>query len=418
MTQKLKVKSRENLTRIMANHYMNNHIEKANGKFVVWIAIFVPTEILKGFDVVTCVPESHSAMCAARKTGVAQCEKAEADGFSMDLCSYARIDLGTVSDEGTGSPSKGLPMPDLIVSNNNNCSLIVKWFEALSREYNIPHFVMDIPFCYDPQQEKDLQYALSQFDSLIKLVEKMTGQTYDINKTREALAENAQAAEYWTDFITLADHHPAVNTAFDTFGQMAPLVCLRGEKGLADHYKLLLEETREDVAAGLYPVPNEKYRLLWDSIAPWHQLSAMSRRLTELDANIVFSTYSSSIGRIETGLGLYKWDGGDPLWHMARIQNSGWCCYGYELRYKALAEMIRTYRIDGLIFGSNRSCKPYSIMQMDLQKRLSEEFNIQAIMIDVDHADIRKYSEENVFVRMEDLIESIARSKKEKAMAN
>ncbi len=412
MIQKTKRKSRENLTRIMANYYMKNHKAKADGKFVIWIAIYVPVELLKGFDVVVCVPESHSAMSAARKVGPIQCEKAESAGFSMDLCSYARIDLGTAFDNGKDSPSNGLPMPDLIISNNDNCSLIVKWFEALSREYNIPHFIMDIPFCYDPQQEKDLQYALSQFDSLIRLVEKMTGQTYDIQKTRDALAETTGASKYWAEFISLAEHHPAVNTAFDTFGQMAPIVCLRGESGLTDHYKFLLEETHEDVAAGRFPIPNEKYRLLWDSIAPWHQLSAMSKRLTELDTNIVFSTYASSIGRIETGLGLYEWDGGDPLWYLARTQNRGWCCYGLELRYKALAEMIEKYRIDGLIFGSNRSCKPYSIMQMDLQKRLAEEFNIPAIMIDVDHADCRKYSEENVFVRMEALIENVVQNKK------
>jgi len=353
-------------------------------------------------------------MSAARKVGPIQCEKAENAGFSIDLCSYARIDLGTAFDDGKDSPSNGLPMPDLIISNNDNCSLIVKWFEALSREYNIPHFIMDIPFCYNPQQEKDLQYALSQFDTLIRLVEKMTGQTYDIQKTRAALAETTGASKYWAEFISLAEHHPAVNTAFDTFGQMAPIVCLRGEPGLTDHYKFLLEETHEDVAAGRFPIPNEKYRLLWDSIAPWHQLSAMSKRLTELDTNIVFSTYASSIGRIETGLGLYEWDGGDPLWYLARTQNRGWCCYGLELRYQALAEMVEKYRIDGLIFGSNRSCKPYSIMQMDLQKRLTEEFNIPAIMIDVDHADCRKYSEENVFVRMEALIESVVQNKMQK----
>ncbi len=72
--------------------------------------------------------------------------------------------------------------------------------------------------------------------------------------------------------------------------------------------------------------------------------------------------------------------------------------------------MIKQYDIHGLVFGSNRSCKPYSIMQMDLQKRLTKEFDIPAIMIDVDHADVRKYSEENIFVRMEALIENIVQN--------
>jgi benzoyl-CoA reductase/2-hydroxyglutaryl-CoA dehydratase subunit BcrC/BadD/HgdB len=46
-------------------------------------------------------------------------------------------------------------------------------------------------------------------------------------------------------------------------------------------------------------------------------------------------------------------------------------------------------------------------MQMDLQKWITEELRIPSVMIDVDHADIRKYNEENAFLRMEALLESI-----------
>ncbi len=416
MTQKLKAKSKESLARLMNRYYTGNHSAKAEGKFVVWIAILVPVELLKGFDVAVCVPESHSAMSAARKVGALQCEKAETAGYALDLCSYARIDLGTVFDQGKDSPSNGMPLPDLLISNNDNCSLIVKWFDVISREYNIPHFTLDIPFCYQPQQEKDRRYILDQFDSLIRLLEDMTGQTFDIEKTKRALRTNNKAVNYWGEFLHLAAHHPSANTAFDTFAQMAPLICMRGDSELPAHYRLLLEETQAQTSAGIFPVPNERHRLLWDSIAPWHQLRAMSTRLKELETNIVYSTYASSIGRLETGLEIVNWnEQDDPLWYMARSQNRGWCCYGLELRYQSLAEMIRRYDIHGLVFGSNRSCKPYSIMQMDLQKRLSAEFDIPAIMIDVDHADVRKYSEENVFVRLEALIENVALNQKQKA---
>ena len=74
MIQPLKAKSRENLGRIMNRYYEGNHAEAAKGKFVIWIAIIVPTELLKGFDVIVCTPESHSAMCAARKMSADQCE--------------------------------------------------------------------------------------------------------------------------------------------------------------------------------------------------------------------------------------------------------------------------------------------------------------------------------------------------------
>ncbi len=46
-------------------------------------------------------------------------------------------------------------------------------------------------------------------------------------------------------------------------------------------------------------------------------------------------------------------------------------------------------------------------MQMDEQRQLSSKHNIPAVMIDIDHADVRKYSEANAFLRIEALLEKI-----------
>ena len=406
--KELKSRSRQNLGRIMTKYYEENHVEAARGGFVIWISIIVPTELLKGFDVIVCTPESHSAMCAARRVGPLQCEKAERAGYSMDLCSYARIDLGTVLDQGRDSPSMGLPRPDLLISHNANCSLLVKWFDVYHREFGIPHFVLDVPFCYQTQQEKDRLYILNQFQDLIRLIEELSGQKFDYNRVREAVGHSNEAMKHWTRFLQLAAHHPAGITAFDTFAHMAPtMTWMRGTPEVTEHFKMLAQETQAEMAAGLFPVPNERYRLLWDSIAPWHQMRAMSTRLAELDANIVWSSYASSLGRIENSIDFYEWDGADPFHHLARIQNNAWCAYGLELRYKSLKEMVERYDIHGLVFASNRSCKVYSVMQMDLQKRLTKNLGLPAVMIDVDHADARKYNEANFMLTVEAMLETI-----------
>lgn len=397
----------------MANCYEQSHSKAREGKFVVWVAIIVPIELLKGFDVVVAIPESHSAMCAAKKAGAVQAEKAEAWGYSEDICSYARIDLGTSFDSGRGSPTMGLPAPDLLVSNNDNCSLLVKWFDVYRRELHIPHFQLDVPFCYIPQREKDLQYILKQFDSLIKCLQELTGQRFDIDRAREAVHCSSEGLKHWKRFLGYAENRPSGNTAFDSFAHMAPYMsCMRGTPEMAEHYKLLADEVEADMAAGLFPVPSEKYRLLWDNIAPWHQLRAMSERLKELDANIVYSTYAQSAGSVEGGVDFYAYEGGDPLRYLARIQNRGVCCYGLNLRIQAMSKMITRFGIDGLIFASNRSCKVYSVMQMDLMQVLSERFHIPSVMIEVDHADVRKYNENNVFLHMEALLERIEAQRK------
>ncbi len=76
-----------------------------------------------------------------------------------------------------------------------------------------------------------------------------------------------------------------------------------------------------------------------------------------------------------------------------------------------MSEAIRRAKIDGVVFASNRSCKPYSLMQLDQQKLISGSFNIPTVMVDVDHADSRNYNEDNAFLRIEALLENIEASR-------
>jgi benzoyl-CoA reductase/2-hydroxyglutaryl-CoA dehydratase subunit BcrC/BadD/HgdB len=133
----------------------------------------------------------------------------------------------------------------------------------------------------------------------------------------------------------------------------------------------------------------------------------MSDRLAGLGANIVCSTYTGCMGTLEGGVEAPKYDGRDPIHHLARMQNMAICCYGLDLRLRAMSAMIETYGVDGVVFGSNRSCKPYSALQMDLQRLVAERHGVATVMVDVDHADVRKYNEAEVFTRIESMPERI-----------
>ena len=402
------LKSAENLKRLTLDYFTEIHGRARAGDFVAWVAIIVPIELLKGFDLVVAVPENHSAMCAARGVAGAQAEAAEQAGYSTDLCSYARIDLGTWFRQGAGSPSFGLPRPHLLISNNNNCSLLVKWFDVYRRELGVPHFTLDVPFCYAPQTERDLQYIVAQFHDLIALIERMTGQRFDLDRVREAVAYTNAANAHWKRFLSFAAHRPSGITAFDSFVHMAPYITsFRGTPRLVEHFKMLADETEALVSAGDFPVPAERARLLWDNIAPWHQLRKMSTRLAGLGANVIYASYTSCIGTTEGGVERHDFSDPDPLRDLARLQNSSVCPYGLALREQAMGEMIEKFGINGVVFASNRSCKVYSVMQMDLQRRIEKRFGIPTVMIDVDHADPRKYSEEKEFVKLEAMLEMV-----------
>jgi len=404
-----KTEAGKRLSSLMAKSYMDLHHKAAEGAFVIWVAIVVPVEIFYGFDnVIFAVPESHAAMSAGKRVSPLQCEKAEQMGYSPDVCSYARIDVGTAFDEGRDSPTSGLPHPDLLVSNNNNCSLLVKWFDIYHREWNVPHFTLDVPFCYRPQQNEERRYIKEQINDLIHTIEQLSGQKYHPERVVEAVKNSSNAYAYWKKFLGYAAHYPSGITAFDSFVQMAPILTSRGSKELVEHYKFLVEETSQRVRKGIFPVPHESYRLLWDNIAPWHQLSKMSGRLAELGGNIIAASYTYCLGSLEGEFDYFPYDENtDPLDYLARLQNFSVCPQGLELRYQAMSEAIQRLGIDGVIFASNRSCKAYSLMQMDLQNRISHQLDIPTVMIDVDHADPRKYNEETAFTRIGAFLESI-----------
>ncbi len=419
MNKTPRLQSTADLGKLMAQHYIDAHQQAGEGKFVIWNAIGVPLQILKGFDVVALVPESHSAMTAAKSAGVMQAQKAEKAGYSIDLCSYARIDIGTVLDGGNGSPSMGLPKPDLLISNNNNCSLLVKWFEVHHRGMKVPHFSLDVPYAYEKQSERDLDYIASQYRDMIAVLEELTGQQCDMDKIEQALINSVECLKHWKRFLGFATHRPSGITAFDSFAYMAPFVLpYRGSAELVHYYRQLADEVEERVRQGIYPVPNERYRLLWDNIAPWHQLRNLSQKFAERGVSLNCASYTSCIGSVEGECELYIPSKNDPIRNLARVVNGTVCPSGMKLRQQELSQMIDFYEADGAIFASNSSCKVYSLMQYDLRRNIMQKHGIPAIIIDNDMADARKFNEANALTRIDALLEMIDSSRSGPSVQN
>jgi len=136
---------------LMTTYCIDAKTADQNNKTVAWVTSGAPVEILHAMDIIPIYPENHAAMCGVQKMGVELQQAAEEKGFSMDLCSYARTDIGSIY---TGkSPVFGLPRPDFMVACNNICTTVVKWYEVVSRIHDCPVFMVDMPFLTDGLQE-------------------------------------------------------------------------------------------------------------------------------------------------------------------------------------------------------------------------------------------------------------------------
>ena len=77
-----------------------------------------------------------------------------------------------------------------------------------------------------------------------------------------------------------------------------------------------------------------------------------------------------------------------------------------------LGAMIRKYDVDGLVMHSNRSCKPYSLGQYDIQRMVMKEFGIPSLIIEADQVDERNFSEGQIATRIDAFMETIKARKR------
>ena len=158
----------------------------------------------------------------------------------------------------------------------------------------------------------------------------------------------------------------------------------------------------ERIARGVSAVKDERKRLLWDNLPIWYRLRYLAEFLAEHGVALVASTYTNAWGELAPLI-----DPERPLESAARtyiypILNRG---TGHKLA--TMKRMVEAYHLDGVILHSDRSCKPYSIGQIDQRDRLIRECGVPALLLEADHSDARAFAEEQVANRLAAFVEML-----------
>lgn len=398
--EKRKVKSLGRMKDIMTRYYIGAKTARQNNKKVAWITSGGPVEPLLVMDVIPVYPENYGAMIGASKMGVELCGVAEGMGYSQDLCSYARGDIGQI--ETKGGPIGGLPEPDMLICCNNICGTVLKWYEVVARKYNVPLFIFDTPIVHTEISDGARKYVRAQIDEYIAFLEEQCGKKFDYDRMIQVGKLSVEAQKLWRDVLSISANKPAPISAFDAFFHLALIVTLRGTEECVDYYKGLLVEMQERAKEGISAVPREKYRLLWDNLPVWYKTRWLSDKLASHDACLVADTYTSAWSAQVDLL-----DENDFITSMAEGYSSIFLNIGTDKMAKMVLAMIDKYDVDGIIFHSNRSCKPYSLGQYDIQKIVLKERNLPSLIIEADMCDERSFSESQISTRIDAFMELI-----------
>jgi len=398
--EKRKIKSVKQMKKIMTDYYMDALSAGQNHKKVAWITSGGPVEPLISMDIIPVYPENYGAMIGASKMGVSLCEKAEAMGYAIDLCSYARSDIACAVEG--GGPIGGLPKPDLLVCCNNICGTVLKWYEVQARHFDVPLFILDTPICHTGFSKDVKKYVRAQIDDYLMLLESVSGRSFDHERFEHIGHLSIKGQNLWQAVLDTTRHKPAPMSAFDAFFHLALIVTLRGTQTVIDYYTELLAEMKTRIKEGISAVENEKYRLLWDNLPVWFRTKWLSEKFASHDACLVADTYTSAwCGSVR------YMDEKNFLDSMAEAYTRIYLNVGVDQMAETVLNMVDRYEVDGLVMHSNRSCKPYSLGQYDIQRIVNEKRGIPTIIIEADMVDERNFSESQAQTRIDAFMEVV-----------
>jgi len=393
-----RLRSLKEINSVMTRYYVQRKV-LARIKPLAYVTSGAPVEILEAMGVLTLYPENYGALCGARGAAVGLCQVAEAQGFPADLCSYARSHIGAVLRP-SDAPLSGMPRPDLLVCCNNICGTVLKWYEALAALYDVPLFVIDVPFQRTtPAEPYVVAYVADQLREFVAWLEAHTGRRLKPNRFHSALALSREAVALWQEVLAFGQHRPSPINAPDLFVAMAPIVALRGTRRAVDCYRRLKAELEERVAQGIGAVPGERYRLLWDNIAIWYRLYRFFRPFMDAGACFVADTYTNA-WTVELDLD-------DPFVGLARAYSGVFINMSLPTRLRIIADLARRFQVDGMVMHANRSCKPFSITQDDVRDELRDELDLPVLIIEADMCDARLYNEGAVRERVAAFLETL-----------
>jgi len=398
--ERRKIKSVQKMKEIMTHYYIEAKTAGETGKKIAWITSGGPVEPLIAMDVIPVYPENHGAMVGASHMGVDLCEKAEAMGYSRDLCSYARADIACSTVD--GGPIGGLPRPDMLICCNNICGTVLKWYEVQARFYNVPLFILDTPVCHTEFSAEVRSYVKRQVEEYILFLEQVCGKKMDRDRMAEVGRLSIEGQRLWQAVLDTTVHKPAPMSAFDAFFHLALIVTLRGTQTAIDYYKMLLDEMNTRIREGISAVPFEKTRLLWDNLPVWYRTRWLSDKFAAHGACLVADTYTSA------WCGSMKYiDPSDFISTMAEGYSRIYLNIGVDQMAEQVIAMIDKYDVQGLIMHSNRSCKPYSFGQYDIQRIIQQKRGLPTLMLEADMVDERSFSEAQVETRIDAFMEML-----------
>jgi len=405
-----RLKTAKDLGKFMADYYYElDDAAKSGKKKIAWCTSVGPAEILRGMGFLTYFPETHSAMLGTTRMASDLIPKANAMGYSPDICSYLTADIGAFL-EGVTPLSRAfpgiesVPKPDVLVYNTNQCRDVQDWFAWYADRFDVPLVGVETYRNVPEVTPAHITSIARQMENIVEPLEKVAGRKLDMDEFKNAVALSRECSDLWEKCLAAAAAVPSPLTFFDGTTLMGPAVVGRGTRKAIDAYNLLLEELEERIAQGIGAIENERYRLYWEGMPIWGRLSMHSKLFAGLNANVIASTYCSSW--IFTAL-----DPADPFESMARAYTELFIVRSDDYKEEYIKNKLEFFKCDGIIYHDAKTCPNNTNCRYGMPQRLEKRTGIPSLVINGDLNDLRMLSDEQTKTNVEAFIEQLEERK-------
>ena len=353
---------------------------------VVWTTYYAfPMELLAAFDV---APFDFEVACnlppGFDPKGCADImAKAEARGYSIDLCSFHRLALGCYF-------LNYLPKADLLLTSSYFCDGKTKTNQILAQYYNKEAMMLDVP---NELSKESVSYVSGQLRGIARKLEEVSGHKLDIDRLRECIkASNRARAAYGR----LAEVGKAKPFPWDGFRVCNLSIIGNGFSGMPFQeqlYQKIVDECQQRMAEG--KVVPEDFRVLWLAWVPTQP------------TNINEILRANKVSIVMTELARVYWDEIDeehPFEGMALRCLKNPYVGLVEQRLAGVLQLVDEYDVDGVVHFSSTACRHANASFRLIEDALTER-NIPFLVLDGDMSDVRGYSAERTRSLLETFIE-------------
>ncbi len=404
-----KIAATGSMRRIMASYFQELDTAARTGDHkIAWCTSVGPAELLRSFGFLVYFPENHGAVLGSSRMAMDLIPAANARGYSPDICSYLTSDVGSYLKGQTPLTKAfgmaGVPRPDLLVYNTNQCRDVQDWFAFYQREWNVPLVGIDTQRGLGDLTREHLDGLVAQHKALIPVLENISGRKFDLDRLKEVVASSYRCTLAWKKVLRLATHRPSPFTFFDSTIHMGPAVVLRGLPVAEQYYAELILELEERLAQGVAAVDDEQFRFYWEGMPIWGKLREHAELFAAMRSCVVASTYCNSW--IFEPLAEQ-----DPFEGMARAYTELFIVRSEDFKEDYLQTMIEDYGVDGIIYHDAKTCPNNSNCRYGMPQRLKGLTDVPYVTINGDLNDLRLYSEEQAQTQFEALVEQLQESR-------